>query len=328
MGATLSLSDVQPPLNRVAVVTGANQGLGLETAKQLACLGCKVVLGCRSEERALKAIEDIKTACAADGITEPDLRFIPLDLSNLQSVHDFCVKFKDTGLPLHILICNAAVFGIPQSFTADGYETHFQVNYLSHLLMTLLLLPVLMDSGPDCRIVNVSAKLHLFASLEMDNIHGEKAYGRVGFYSKSKLYQIMSMYALQRRITNSHVTISSLHPGVIETNIQQGIMDDKTWFGWFNRGLKMVYSLPPVKYLLHKTGFMRGADSAALSIVYMAVSPKLAGIKCLYYDETVPRATSAESRREERQEMLLDYSLQCIEKYVPGETLEELNLKK
>ncbi|PIK41483.1 putative retinol dehydrogenase 12 [Apostichopus japonicus] len=228
MGGKPSVPDDQLPPERTFIVTGANTGIGYMTTKTIAQLGGRVIMACRSEQKATDAIqrmkqetqEDFKGSKGSNGIPELNIQYMNLDLSSLESTINFARQFKETGLPLHVLICNAGLLG-PQkkALTDDGFELHFQVNYLSHFLLTLLLLPLLKESAPNSRIVNVSSEGHKHSEVKLSNIQGQKSYSVTKFYGNSKLFQIMNMYSLSRRLTGHDISVFSLHPGFVETDI-------------------------------------------------------------------------------------------------------------
>ncbi|XP_072046329.1 retinol dehydrogenase 11-like [Amphiura filiformis] len=206
MGARLTYPEITLAEDRTYIVTGGNGGIGYETAKYIAAHGGRVIIACRSEER-------------ADGPDTLNVEFMKLDLESLTSTMEFINAYKAKGYPLHVLICNAGIAFISYTETADGFEKTFQVNYLSHLLLILHLIPLLRTSGPNSRIVMVSSLAHVFGSFNLDNIQGEQSYDRFTFYGHSKLYQIMSMYALDRRLKNTGIGIFAVHPGTVETGL-------------------------------------------------------------------------------------------------------------
>ncbi|XP_065845940.1 retinol dehydrogenase 11-like [Oscarella lobularis] len=225
MGASLSYPEVDLS-GKVAVVTGGNTGIGYETGKALARMGARVILACRSEKRAKEAIKRMRSELVEASHVDIDVEYMALDLSSLASARDFAKAYLARRLPLHLLILNAGIAMInPLQLTDDGLEKQFQVNYLGHLLIVLLLLELLGANGPDVRVVSVSSSGHQFANFDLTNINGFKSYSRVTFYGNSKLYQIMMSYYLQKRLLNSEICFSSVHPGVVGTEIARGHED-------------------------------------------------------------------------------------------------------
>jgi WW domain-containing oxidoreductase len=268
MGARLSYPEVDLQ-GKVAVVTGGNTGIGYETAKALARMGARTIVACRSQERAQQAIDRMKSELA--GTRENiDVEFLHLDLSSLQSARDFVDKFISTGLSLHILILNAGIGIAELGMTEDGLERHFQINYLGHLLITLNLLSVMKSSGPDARVVNVSSVGHKLGKFDPSNMDGSQGYSRLTFYGNSKLFQIMSMYFLQRLLSGSGITISSLHPGAVDTEIQRNYQDSFFWRTATN--------------IVRGVGILRTAEKGAATTINAAINPEYAGKEALYFE--------------------------------------------
>ncbi|KAK3581720.1 hypothetical protein CHS0354_023407 [Potamilus streckersoni] len=234
------------------------------------------------------------------------VEFMPLDLTSFASTMSFIQKFKATYSQLHVLICNAGVALPPFEKSHDGYETMLQVNYLSHFLLTAHLLPVMKLSGKDCRIVNVSSGAHSFSKFDLDTINysgDPQKFGRMDYYGRSKLYQVMQMYTLNRRLKNSNVTISCVHPGMVATEIgrySQDIPFSKMFFG-----------------ACRLLGFIKEPDDGAKTIINTAVNPDLIGIGCVYYVDCKPTNTSAASKNEAAQAALWEYTLKELKSYLP-----------
>src|SRR3954453_23763608 len=166
-----------------AVVTGANSGLGLCTALELARHGATVVLACRSAERGRAALDRIRAA--APGC---DVVLGSLDLVDLASVRAFAAEHGTTGLDL--LVNNAGVMALPRRPTADGFELQFGTNHLGHFALTGLLLPALLDR-PGARVVTVTSMMHRLGSIDFDDLDGERRYGKWTAYCRSKLANLV-----------------------------------------------------------------------------------------------------------------------------------------
>ncbi|RZF33778.1 hypothetical protein LSTR_LSTR014947 [Laodelphax striatellus] len=212
---------------KVAIVTGANCGIGFETARALALHGCLVIFACRSMERAQAAIDKIKQERSAAKC----LAF-ELDLQSLASVKLFADQFKRRFKSLNILILNAGVFGIPYSQTADGLETVFQVNHLSHFYLTLLLEKPLAQSAPS-RVVVVSSESHRFANLKLDSLDENTLspssaswYWGMMAYNNSKLCNVLFANELAERWKTKGICVYSLHPG----NMVSSYISRNWWF--------------------------------------------------------------------------------------------------
>ena len=208
--------DIPDQSGRTAIVTGANSGIGLETARELARAGADVVLACRNMEKADAALAEIRK-------TSPDARVevMPLDLGSLASVREFAARFSDARPSLDLLINNAGVMAPPRSETRDGFELQFGTNHLGHFALTAALLP-LMEGRSDARVVTVSSGAHRRGRINFDDLHGERSYSRWGAYAQSKLANLLFTYELERRLRASTSTARAVaaHPGYAATNLQ------------------------------------------------------------------------------------------------------------
>src|SRR5690554_2144421 len=139
---------------RIILITGASAGIGRVTAQQLADAGAHLFLACRSQEKTLRVIEEIKQSCREKGRPNEQIEFLPLDLASLESVRACAAAFLARELPLHVLINNAGLGGAT-GVSTEGFEMHFGVNYLGHFLLTLLLAERLKASAP-ARVINVA----------------------------------------------------------------------------------------------------------------------------------------------------------------------------
>jgi len=207
-------SDVPAQEGKTVLVTGANTGIGYDTVRVLALRGARVLLGCRSEERALEAIAKIK-------VLKPnaDVCWVPLDLASLASIKSAAdIVNKETKLDA--LVNNAGVMMPPKMETSDGFELQFGVNHLGHFALTGHLLPKLKDQI-GARIVNVSSLAHRNGKINYDDIHAEKSYSRMARYSMSKFANILFTYELQRRLeaSNSPAISVACHPGGSATEL-------------------------------------------------------------------------------------------------------------
>jgi NAD(P)-dependent dehydrogenase (short-subunit alcohol dehydrogenase family) len=209
---------------KVAIVTGANTGIGKETARLLAQQGATVVLACRNENKALQAMEDIEQAIwRSEQVRLPrdQLRFLPLDLSDLASVRRAAAQFQETNLPLDVLINNAGLMTAKRTITKDGHELCFQANHLGHYLLTRLLLPKLQETQG--RILNLSSITYTYAEyFDFDDIRCEnRKYTLFGQYAQSKLCNVLFTKELARR----YPTIQSfaVNPGIVRTDVTRNM---------------------------------------------------------------------------------------------------------
>ena len=201
---------------RLAVVTGANSGLGLVTARELARAGAKVVMTARNSAKGEEAVRTVQ-ARAPDA----DVELEQLDLADLGSVRSFAerVTGRDDGVDL--LVNNAGVMATPRRETADGFELQFGTNHLGHFALTGLLLPV-MEGREDARVVTLSSGAHKGGRISFDNLRGGRRYFRWRAYAQSKLANLLFALELDRRLRAAGSTVKSLaaHPGYSATNLQ------------------------------------------------------------------------------------------------------------
>ncbi|XP_036150625.1 retinol dehydrogenase 11-like [Monomorium pharaonis] len=199
---------------KIAVITGANTGIGKETARDFTEEGARVILACRNVEKAKAAIEDIKCnpfpsyfsnsrkMQTADKNGLGDLEVYSLDLCNFKSVKE-CAKKLMKEPAIHILVNNAGIMFTPYQITEDGFEIQLQSNYLGHFLLTLLLLPKMQSSTPGCRIINVSSRAHIFGKIHFSDINLKKSWWYIRpwkAYFQSKLANILFTKELARRL--------------------------------------------------------------------------------------------------------------------------------
>ncbi|MGW0928625.1 oxidoreductase [Streptomyces sp. NPDC002644] len=198
---------------RVAVVTGANGGLGLVTALELARRGAEVVLACRDVAKGEEATGRIRAEVPAARV-----EVARLDLADLSSVRAFADALPHDRLDL--LVNNAGVMALPHRTTADGFETQFGVNHLGHFALTGLLLPRLLAT-PGARVVTVSSFLHALANLDIHDLNGERGYRRWIAYGRSKTANLLFTHELARRLAaaGSDVIAAAAHPGYSATNL-------------------------------------------------------------------------------------------------------------
>jgi NAD(P)-dependent dehydrogenase (short-subunit alcohol dehydrogenase family) len=207
-------SDVPIQDGKTVFVTGANTGIGYDTARVLALRGARVLLGCRSEDKAVEAIEKIKVIKS-----DADVCWVPLDLASLASI-EAAADIVSKEARLDALVNNAGVMIPPKQQTTDGFELQFGVNHLGHFALTGRLLPKLKDQA-GARIVNVSSLAHRNGRIDYDDIHADKSYSRMGRYGMSKFANILFTYELQRRLkaANSPAISVACHPGGSATEL-------------------------------------------------------------------------------------------------------------
>ena len=210
-----SIENAPSQKGKIAIVTGANEGIGFEIALGLVSKNAKVIMACRNPDKANAAIQRIKKENPG-----AELEFMKLDLSSLKSVRTFVDAFKLKYKKLDLLINNAGIMIPPFSKTEDGFESQMGVNYFSHFLLTGLLLDEL-NAADNARVVSLSSVVHKSGKIDFDNLNAEKGYSKSDAYSQSKLACLMFAYELDRRLkkVNSSVISIAAHPGGSVTNL-------------------------------------------------------------------------------------------------------------
>src|SRR3954451_1579849 len=256
-----SAADIPSQSGRVAVVTGANSGLGLVTARELARAGATVVLGCRDARRGADAESRIREAVPEASV---DLR--SLDLASLASVGDFAKGVRSTYDGIDLLVNNAGVMAIPRGTTADGFEMQFGTNHLGHFALTGQLIEA-MRGRAGSRVVTVSSTAHKPGRIDFDDLMSERSYRKWRAYSQSKLANLLFSYELQRKLAAAGAATISVaaHPGYASTNLQA--------VGPLESGNKLMGLLMNLGNGL----FAQSDEQGALPQLYAAVSPDVNG---------------------------------------------------
>ena len=210
-------ADIPDFSGRIAVVTGANSGLGLETTRELARKGARVVMACRNKDKASRARAEIRRD-VPDATVDVEV----LDLASLDSVRDFAGRYGDAYDRLDLLYCNAGIMAIPRSETDDGFETQFGVNVLGHFALAGRLLDALLETE-NSRVVWLSSMAAWSGSISFSDLQGRESYGRWSAYNQSKLADLMLALEMNRRLQNAGTTTLSIaaHPGLSNTNLQE-----------------------------------------------------------------------------------------------------------
>ena len=210
-----SAEDIPSLEGRVALVTGANSGLGLESVRALAARGATVILACRSRSRA----EASQSQLQKQGLLR--LELLDLDLADLNSVEAAATAVGQRYGRLDLLLNNAGVMAPPRTLTAQGHELQFGVNHLGHMALTQRLLP-LMEGQPDPRVVTVTSGAQYFGRIRWNDPSWSSDYDRYGAYGQSKLANVMFALELeaQLRQRNSNVRSLAAHPGIARTELQ------------------------------------------------------------------------------------------------------------
>ncbi|ANW63228.1 short-chain dehydrogenase [Mycobacterium sp. djl-10] len=209
-----STADIPDQTGRIAVITGANTGLGFETAKALAAKGAHVVIAVRNTDKGVQAADRISGAVSVQA----------LDLTSLDSIRTAADQLKADHPKIDLLINNAGVMTTPKGTTKDGFDLQFGTNHLGHFALTGLLLDAMLDVE-GARIVTVSSNGHkMGGAIHWDDLQWERSYNRMGAYSQSKLANLMFTYELQRRLASRGKTIAvAAHPGTSNTELARNL---------------------------------------------------------------------------------------------------------
>ena len=252
--------------DRVVLVTGANTGIGLVTARELAARGAHVFIACRSVEKGQAAVDDIRKATGNEKV-----ELLALDLGDFASIRACADQFLSRNLPLHLLINNAGLAGA-KGVTKSGFELAFGTNHIGPFLLTQLLLNRIKLSAP-ARIVTVASRAHTRVSgINWDDVR-QTTKGTAGLreYGISKLANVLFSAALGRKLAGTGVTTYALHPGVVATDVWREVP---------------AFLRPLIKLM------MISAEEGAATTLFCATSPVVGNETGLYYDKCCVKAPS------------------------------------
>ncbi|CAG9460028.1 unnamed protein product [Pedinophyceae sp. YPF-701] len=280
---------------KTVIITGANTGIGYESAKALVSKDYDIVMACRDPTRMESAKARLGNEVpSAAGKISTEL----LDLASLESVRDFTKRYLDSGRQIDVLLNNAGVMAPPLMRTKDGFELQIGVNHLGHFLLTTGLSPLLMDPARPSRVVTVSSTAHLFGRINFDDLNSEIKYQEWVAYGQSKLANIYFTYELARRLPNSSAcTANTLHPGVINTELARYLLPEDP--AWWQRPLMEVmkkFTLTP--------------EQGAQTSIYLCSSPAVEGVSGKYYDKCEPVSSSPISYDVDVAKRLWDVSME------------------
>ena len=274
---------------KTVIITGANGGIGKETAVDLARRNARVIMACRSVEKGEKAAVEVRKRSGSD-----DVVFVQLDLASLTSVRQFAAKVLEEEPRLDILINNAGVMACPYTKTEDGFEMQFGVNHLAHFLLTNLLLDRLKEA-PSARIVNVSSHGHIMGKINFDDLNSQRSYGAWSAYGHSKLANILFTRSLAKRLEGTNVTANALHPGSVKTELGRHARFIAT----------IAYWIFPI--------FIKTPWEGAQTSIYCAVSEEMEGVSGKYLaDCKILKTKNKEATDDEIAERLWQVSAQMV----------------
>ncbi|KAF0461844.1 NADP-binding protein [Gigaspora margarita] len=254
MGSSQSTINSYDLSNKVVIITGSTDGIGKSLARIISSYNPKrLILPVRNKKKGELLLEYIKESQDGNGEC---IELWDMDLADLHSVKNFADKFiKEVG-ELHYLWNNAGIYCTGFEKTKDNFEQQFQINHLSHFLLTSLLLPTIKNSATpefQCKIIHTTSKAQVLGKIDFDNLNGEKSYsGYLELYSNSKLMNIIYSNELNHRLKDSNVTSTACHPGIIPTNNTSKLMF------WFFIRL-----------------FSKSPDIGAINVMYPALDPNI-----------------------------------------------------
>ncbi|XP_012677185.2 retinol dehydrogenase 13 [Clupea harengus] len=279
---------------KTVVITGANTGIGKETARELARRGGRIIMGCRDMEKCEAAAREIRGKTLNKQVYARHI-----DLASIKSIKAFVQKIKEEEERVDVLINNAGVMRCPPGKTEDGFDMQFGVNYLGHFLLTNLLLDKLKGSAPS-RIINLSSVAHVGGEVNFDDLNWDhRKFDTRKAYSQSKLAIVLFTRELAKRLQGTGVTVNAVHPGVVATDLGRHT-------GLHQSQLSSIV-LSPFFYL-----FVKSPTLGAQSSVYLAVAKELEGTSGRYYDAMTEKDPAPHALDENTSERLWDASIALL----------------
>ena len=275
---------------QICLVTGATDGVGRATAANLAGKGFTVVLAARN---AVKAEMVKKEIIAATG--NADVEYIIADLRSRSEIRQLAETFRQRHPVLDVLVNNAGITAPARVLTDDGNETTFQVNYLSHFLLTHSLLTCLKKSEQG-RIINLTSNVYGMGKFDVNNLQGENHFSTMGAYSASKLLMLLFTIELAKRLQETRVTANAVHPGIVKTQMMLQA-----------QGLFKVIS-----YLARP--FAISPEKGAVTSVYLASSRDVKGVSGAYFTNCREKPVRSKFNTEQNRELLWNISMECLQK--------------
>ena len=271
--------------HKTCMVTGANVGIGKETARALASAGARVIMVCRSRARGEAARAEIIEQSGNEAV-----ELMLADLAVQADVRKVAAAFQRQHDALHVLVNNAGAYFPQRTESADGLEMTWALNHLGYFLLTNLLLDVIKRSAP-ARIINVSSAGHTHGTIDFDDLQMRRNYGGFQAYARSKLANLLFTYELARRLAGTAVTVNALHPGAVNTNIWNNV---DGLLGRLLRAVGKFYFLP--------------VEAGAATAIYLATSPDVTGVTGQYFAKQKAVRSSPGSYRTDVAARLWDVS--------------------
>jgi NAD(P)-dependent dehydrogenase (short-subunit alcohol dehydrogenase family) len=245
--------------NKLCIITGANSGIGFETAKELARQGAFIVMVCRNEDKAVAAKRAIQQDTPSAGID-----IVLCDFSSQDEIRKAADEIINKYEKIDILINNHGFIASEYQETVDGFESTFAVNHLGYFLFTNLLLPTILNSG-SARIINVASEAHRNGTFDPENLQLKDNFKAWQAYGNSKLFNILFTIELAERLKGTDVTANCLHPGVVKTNFSAGLRPMFKLFWWIGQP------------------FMKSEKEGAQTTIYLATSPEVEEVNGAYF---------------------------------------------
>jgi NAD(P)-dependent dehydrogenase (short-subunit alcohol dehydrogenase family) len=276
---------------KVMLVTGATAGIGKVTAWELARTGATVVLVGRNSQKANETVREIQEDLHGNA----KLDVIIGDLSSLKDIQKVANTFKEKYSRLDVLINNAGGFFSKRLESVDGYEMTLALNHLNYFYLTNLLLDVIFQT-PTARIVNVSSSAHYGSKLNFSDIQRKKSYFGWRVYAESKLMNILFTRVLAQKLSGSHVTANSLHPGFVATNFGHG----KDLSAWAIKIGQFLMAISP--------------QAGARTSIYLATASDVEGVSGKYFTRCQQRQPSMAAMEDRAANMLWELSEDLVQK--------------
>nr|XP_039268676.1 retinol dehydrogenase 12-like [Styela clava] len=274
---------------KTVLITGANTGIGLATAIDMANRNARVIMACRDMEKGNAAKEKVIQETGSN-----DVILKELDLASFESIREFAADINENEPKLHVLINNAGVMMCPPMKTKDGFEMQFGVNHLGHFLLTNLLVELLKKSAPS-RVVTVSSTAHYkmygWGKIHWDDLNFEKKYDAQKAYGQSKLMNVLFSRELSKRLHGTAVTTYALEPGVVDTELVRHYGKNENPSLWDKLFNSLNYL--PLKFLF------RTPEQGAQTQIYCAVAHELNEVSGKYYASCKQTAESWDAQNDE-----------------------------
>ncbi|XP_051900462.1 retinol dehydrogenase 12-like [Pristis pectinata] len=288
---------------KTVIITGANRGIGKETARELARRGARVILACRDLERSEQAAEELRISTGNEGVVVSRL-----DLASLESVRCFVRDMAETEGKIDILINNAGAPIGPRQVTEDGFELQIGVNHFGHFLLTILLLDQLKSSAPS-RIINVSSRAHSIGKIRFNDINMKDSYDSLVSHCQSKLANILFTRELAQQLQGTGVTVNAVHPGMVWTDMVSCMMH--------HQPLLVRLIVAPFYFCL------KTPKQGAQTSIHCAVAPELEGVTGQYFSDCMVREVSYYAQDDCTAKALWDLSIEMVRLEISPSTIND-----